>query len=159
MHSCWLLNTTSIIEIGFLEMHSVILYDMLPGQCWQANTVVHALKLIGLIGNEETRWRTKQTPSGRPMIPSNASKGEVEKESLPFCPDLLTYLLSPLRACSHIRPTPRNAIVFCPLPVLRPGPNSTREPSSLAPRTFSMSLLVVPSSCFRRGSSAWLFLE
>ena len=72
---------------------------------------------------------------------------------------LLTYLLSPLRACSHIRPTPRNAIVVCPLPALRPGPNSTRVPSSLAPRTFSTSLLVVPSSCFRRGSSAWLLLE
>ena len=51
-----------------------------------------------------------------------------------------TYLLSPLRACSHIRPTPRNAIVVCPLPALRPGPNSTREPSSLAPRTFSTSI-------------------
>ena len=44
-----------------------------------------------------------------------------------------------------------------PLPYLRPGPNSTREPSSLAPRTFSTSLLVIPSSCLRRGSSAWLF--
>ena len=71
----------------------------------------------------------------------------------------LTYLLSPLRACSHIRPTPRNAIVVCPLPALRPRPNSTRQSSSLAPRTFSTSLLVIPSSCFRRGSSAWLFLE
>ena len=68
-------------------------------------------------------------------------------------------LLSPLRACSHIRPTPRNAIVVYPLPALRPGPNCTREPSSLAPRIFPTSLLVVPSSCFLRGSSAWLFLE
>ena len=56
----------------------------------------------------------------------------------------MTYLLSPLRACPHIRPTPRNTILFCQLPALRPGPNSTREPSSLAPRTFSTSLLVVP---------------
>ena len=73
----------------------------------------------------------------------------------------LLTLLSPLRACSHIglRPTPRNAIVVCPPPALRPGPNSTREPSYLAPRTFSTSLLVVPSSCFRRGPSAWLLLE
>ena len=55
-------------------------------------------------------------------------------------------LLSPLHACSHIRPTPRNAIVVCPLPASRPGPNSTREPSSLSPRTFSMSLLIVPPS-------------
>ena len=61
-----------------------------------------------------------------------------------------TYSLSPLRACSLIRTTPRNAIVVCSLPALRPAPNSTREPSSLAPRTFSTSLLVVPSSCFRR---------
>ena len=70
----------------------------------------------------------------------------------PWCNDLYsTYLrLSPLRACSHIRPTPRNAILFCPLPALRPGPNSTREPSSLATPTFSTSILVVPS-CFLRG--------
>ena len=40
-----------------------------------------------------------------------------------------TYLRSPLRACSHIRPTPRNAIVVCPLPALRPGPQ-------LHPRAF-----------------------
>ena len=36
--------------------------------------------------------------------------------------DLLTYLLNPLRACSHIRPTPRNAIVICPLPASRLAP-------------------------------------
>ena len=73
----------------------------------------------------------------------------------------ITYLLSPFRACSHISPTPRNgdAIVFCSLPASRPGPNATREPSSLVPRTFSTSLLVVPASCFRQGSGAWLLLE
>ena len=42
------------------------------------------------------------------------------------------YLLNPLRACSHIRPTPRNAIVICLLPASRPSLNSNREPSSLS---------------------------
>ena len=42
------------------------------------------------------------------------------------------YLLNPLRAGSHIRPTPKNANVACPLQASSPGPNSTREPSSPA---------------------------
>ena len=67
----------------------------------------------------------------------------------------LTYFLTPLRACSHIGPTLRNAIVICPLPTLRPGPNSTREPSSLAPRTdllhvsFDRPLLLFPAGVQR----------
>ena len=40
----------------------------------------------------------------------------------------VTYLLTSLRACSHIRPTLRNAIVISLLPASRSGPNSTREP-------------------------------
>ena len=44
---------------------------------------------------------------------------------------LLTYLLSPLRARSQIRPTPMNAVLFCPLPALRPAP-----PPQLHPRAF-----------------------
>ena len=74
----------------------------------------------------------------------------------------LTYLLSPLRACSHITPSPTSAS-FAIWHQLHPraiisdildydGNKQT------APLTFSTSLLVVPS-CFQRGSSAWLLLE
>ena len=45
-------------------------------------------------------------------------------------------LLNPLHACLHITQIPRNAIVVYLLSALRSGPNSTREPSFLAPCVF-----------------------
>ena len=56
---------------------------------------------------------------------------------------LQDLLLRPLRACSQIRPTPTDAIVFGLLPALRPGPNSTRVP------TFSRSTDLLHVSCGR----------
>ena len=69
-----------------------------------------------------------------------------------------TYLLSPLRAYSHIRPRPMNAIVLCPLSAWRPGPQ-------LHPRAFisrSTDLLHVSLErplLFPAGSSAWPLLH
>ena len=67
----------------------------------------------------------------------------------------LTACISPLRACSHIRPTPRNAIVVCPLPALRSGPNSTRKPLNISRSTdllrvsFGRLLLLFPTGAQR----------
>ena len=71
----------------------------------------------------------------------------------------ITYLLNPLRAGSHIRPTPKNANVACPLQASSPGPNSTREPSSPALLISSTSPWVSPSLSCHQGSSAWPLLE
>ena len=61
----------------------------------------------------------------------------------------ITYLLiSPLRACSHIRPTPRNANLIATWPQLHPRAFVSRSTDLLHVS------LVAPSSCFRRGSSA-----
>ena len=68
-------------------------------------------------------------------------------------PTILTYLLNPLRAGSHIRPTPKNANVACPLQASSPGPNSTREPSSPAQLISSTSPWVSPSLSCHQGSS------
>ena len=70
-----------------------------------------------------------------------------------------TYLLNPLRAGSHIRPTPKNANVACPLQASSPGPNSTREPSFPALLISSTSPWVSPSLSCHQGSSAWPLLE
>ena len=51
----------------------------------------------------------------------------------------------------HIRPTPKNANVACPLQASSPGPNSTREPSSQALLISSTSPWVSPRSLATRG--------
>ena len=68
--------------------------------------------------------------------------------------DLHTYLRSPLRAWSHIIPTPRNAFGVCLLPALQYGPTPPRRASisrstDLPRVSFSRSFLLFTAGVHR----------